>query len=255
MANGLSKLLLPNWIHTPQKRMRERVESASIEMAKEWGGRFSLFKKQRNSYTPEQKQTMSDLVDACYGNIAQACDVARKCGVAIDWNTMKRSNVQPLTCLHKYNNNESTSCLFRSSAGVLRPGWRHLFHTQAHGGGGSSGSSGGAEDQRRATGRNLYHGCRWCGRSCREGARDLYHKLRGVAAHGVRAPEPVPGARSSGTQAPRSTSHQLAVWPNVGLGSAAHRRFSLRAAVTGHRHSPCTGALRPALTHSLRGSQ
>ena len=36
-------------------------------------------------------------------------------------------------------------------------------HAQTHGGGGSSGGSGGAEDQRRATGRNLYHGCRCVG--------------------------------------------------------------------------------------------
>ena len=52
--------------------MRDRIEGAAHEMAKAWRDRLSSFKKQRQSYTPEQKHTMSELLDACNGNVSQA---------------------------------------------------------------------------------------------------------------------------------------------------------------------------------------
>ena len=62
----------PPQLDTPGKRMRDRIEGAAHEMAKAWRDRLSSFKKQRQSYTPEQKHTMSELLDACNGNVSQA---------------------------------------------------------------------------------------------------------------------------------------------------------------------------------------
>ena len=81
----------PPQLDTPAKRMRVRIEGAAHEMAEAWRDRLSSFKKQRQSYTPEQKHTMSELLDACNGNVSQACEVIHECGVKVDWHTMKRS--------------------------------------------------------------------------------------------------------------------------------------------------------------------
>jgi hypothetical protein len=78
----------PPELDTPTKRMRE---GAVEEMAKAWSDRLHLFKKQRQTYTEEQKLTMCELLVACHGNVSQACEVAHECGITINWHTMKRS--------------------------------------------------------------------------------------------------------------------------------------------------------------------
>ena len=100
-------------------------------------------------------------------------------------------------------------CLFRASAGVFRPAAGvtcSRTDTTA-----AAAAAAAAAVRRSNAGRQVAT----CGRRCRGGARDLYHRLRGVAAHGVRAPEPVPGARSPGTpkrRAAPATGNGLGVW-------------------------------------------
>ena len=59
--------------------------------------------------------------------------------------------VQPLMCLRKYNDKESTSYLLRRQPASFRPADRSHSHRRGGGGGGGSGS-GCAEVQRRVTG-------------------------------------------------------------------------------------------------------
>ncbi len=157
--------------------------------------------------------------------------------------------------------NVSTSCLLGRQPVVFRPADRQHSHTHAIAAAAVAAAAATAPADRRwarrtLDGRGPTSVCGACSSCAQSGA---VCSLRGVVTHAVCAPEPVLGARSPGTQEPHG--HQPPVGQLAQRGARVRQSTGssvFRTVVTGHRHSQCTGALRPGLmsfTHLLRRPQ